>query len=103
MHLSRRIIAICAGIALLPLLAILLTAVLAGVLGCEVNEGGPTPCMAMGSDIGGLLSGMLTTGWFGLVTIPFLMLLVGVWSLVEAYVWGRQRRKSKRIARESNA
>lgn len=103
MHLSRRIMAICAGLALLPLLAILLTAVFAGVLGCEVSENFSSPCPVMGLDIGDLLSGLLTTGWFGLVTIPFLMLLVGVWSLVEAYVWGRQRRKTKRMARESNA
>ena len=103
MHLSRRIMGLIAGIALLPLLAILLTAVFAGVLGCDVNEGGPTPCVVMGLDIGDLLSGMLTTGWFGLVTIPLLMVRVGLWALVEAYVWGRQRRKLKRSTRESNA
>ncbi len=99
MHVSRRILALVAAIALLPLLGLLVTALLAGVLGCEVNESGPTACMMMGTDIGGVLSGMLTVGWFGLVTIPLLMLLVGLWSLVEAYVWGRQRRKSRRAAR----
>lgn len=103
MHLSRRILAIVAGISLLPLLGILLTATIAGVAGCEVNEGGPTPCIVFGSDIGELLSGMLTLGWFGLLTIPFLMVLVAVWSLVEAYVWGRQRRKARRANSESNA
>jgi hypothetical protein len=103
MRLSRRIMAVIAGIALLPLLAILVTALLAGVLGCEVSESGATPCVVMGTDIGEFLSEMLTTGWFGLVTIPFLMLLVGVWALIEAYVWGRQRRKSKRAARHGNA
>jgi hypothetical protein len=103
MRMSRRIMAILAGIALLPLLGLLVTALLAGVLGCEVSESGPTPCVVFGSDIGGLLSDLLTAGWFGLVTIPFLMLLVGLWALIEAYVWGRQRRKSKRAARESNA
>ena len=103
MHLSRRIMALFAGLALLPLLGLLLTGLVAGVLGCEVNEGGPTPCMVFGSDIGGLLSAMLTMGWFGLVTIPLLMGLVGIWSLIEAYVWGWQRRKSRRANRESNA
>ncbi|MEQ1670325.1 MAG: hypothetical protein ABL893_05665 [Hyphomicrobium sp.] len=103
MHASRRILAIIAGISLLPLLGILLTALLAGVLGCEVNESGPTPCMAFGTDIGDWLSGFLTLGWFGLLTIPFLMVLVAVWALVEAYVWGRQRRKTRRSARGSNA
>jgi uncharacterized protein YqgC (DUF456 family) len=103
MHVSRRILALFAGLALLPLLGLLLTALVAGVMGCEVNESGPTPCMVLGSDIGGLLSAMLTMGWFGLVTIPLLMALVGVWSLIEAYVWGRQRRKSRRANRQSNA
>lgn len=103
MHMSRRILAILAGISLLPLLGILLTALVAGIAGCEVNEGGPTPCVVFGSDIGDMLSGMLTLGWFGLLTIPFLMVLVAVWSLVEAYVWGRRRRKLRRAARESNA
>jgi hypothetical protein len=103
MRLCRRIMAIVAGIALLPLFGLLVTALFAGVLGCEVSESGPTPCVVFGTDIGGMLSDLLTTGWFGLVTIPFLMLLVGIWVLVEAYVWGRQRRKSKRDARENSA
>jgi hypothetical protein len=103
MHLSRRILAILAGISLLPLLGILLTALVAGVAGCEVNEGGPTPCVVFGSDIGEILSSLLTVGWFGLLTIPFLMILVAIWSLVEAYVWGRRRRKARRAARQSNA
>ena len=102
MHLSRRVIAFIAALALLPLLGILLTAMIAGVAGCEVNEGGPTPCLVGGTDIGGLLSAMLTTGWFGLVTIPLLMVLLGLWSLIEAYSWGRQRRKARRENRESN-
>jgi hypothetical protein len=99
MHISRRILGIVAAIALLPLLGLLTTALMAGVLGCEVSENGATPCIVMGADIGGLLSGMLTAGWFGLVTIPLLMLLVALWSIVEAYVWGRQRRKDRRAAR----
>jgi uncharacterized protein YqgC (DUF456 family) len=103
MRMTRRLMAILAGIALLPLLAILVTATVAGVLGCEVNEGGPTPCVVYGTDIGGLLSSLMVTGWFGLLTIPLLMVLVAVWALLEAYVWGRQRRKSRRASRESNA
>lgn len=98
MRLSRRIMTIMAALSLLPLVGILLTALLAGLFGCEVNEGGPTPCLIMGMDAGGMLSGMMTLGWFALLTIPLLMMLVGVWALVEAYMWGRQRRKSRRAA-----
>ena len=103
MHLSRRVLGFLAALALLPLLGIFLTAILAGALGCEVNEGGPTPCQVMNTDIGGLLSGMLTTGWLALITIPLLMVLLGLWSLIEAYAWGRQKRKARRANRESNA
>ncbi len=99
MHISRRVLAIIACIALLPLLGLLLTALIAGVTGCEVSEMATSPCMVMGMDIGDMLSNMLSGGWFGLVTIPFLIVLVGLWSLVEAYVWGRQRRKARRGAR----
>ena len=103
MHVSRRILAVLAGLALLPLVGILLTALVAGVAGCEVSEAGPTPCVVFGSDIGEILSGTLTMGWMSLLTSPFLMVLVAVWALVEAYVWGRQRRKSRRDVRETNA
>jgi hypothetical protein len=99
MHISRRVLAVIAGIALLPLLGLLLTGLIAAVTGCEVNEMGSIPCVVMGVDIGDLLSNMLSAGWFGLVTIPFLIMLVGLWSLVEAYVWGRQRRKARRAVR----
>jgi hypothetical protein len=103
MRLSRRILAILTALSLLPLFGVLLTALIAGTFGCEVNEGGATPCVVLGADIGGFLSGMLTLGWFALLTIPFLMLLVGLWALVEAYWWGRTRRKLRRAERESRA
>ncbi len=103
MRIIRRLMTVLAGIALLPLLAILVTAAIAGVAGCEVNEGGPMPCVVYGTDIGGSLSSLMVTGWFGLMTIPLLMLLVAVWALLEAYVWNRQSRKLRRAARESTA
>jgi hypothetical protein len=103
MHTIRRIMTFTAAVALLPLLAVLLSAVVAGVLGCEVNEGGPMPCVVAGIDIGSLLSSMMVTGWFALFTIPLLMGLVAIWGLLELYVWQRQRRKARRMARATNA
>ena len=103
MLFTRRLMAVLAGFALLPLFAILVTATVAGVLGCEVNEGGPTPCLVYGTDIGEVLSSLMVIGWFGLLTIPLLMALFAVWAVLEAYVWGRQRRKARRASRESNA
>lgn len=103
MRTIRRTMVILAVIALLPLLAVLLTATVAGLAGCEVNEGGATPCIVFGTDIGGMLSGLLVTGWFSLMTIPALMVLAGVWAMLEAYTWNRRRRKAKRQLRQAGA
>jgi hypothetical protein len=62
MRIIRRLMAILARIALLPLLATLVTATVAAVLGCEVNEAGPTPCIVYGLDIGSVLSSLMVTG-----------------------------------------
>lgn len=103
MRTIRRTMLILAVIALLPLLAVLLTATVAGIAGCEVNEGGVTPCIVFGTDIGGLLSSLMITGWFSLLTIPALMMLAGAWALLEAYTWNRRRRKAKRQLRQAGA
>lgn len=103
MRAIRRTMAILAVIALLPLFAVLLTATVAGIAGCEVNEAGPMPCMVFGTDIGGVLSGLMITGWFSLLTIPALMTLAGIWALLEAYTWNRRRRKAKRQLRQASA
>lgn len=103
MRTIRRTMAILAVIALLPLLAILLTATVAGIAGCEVNEGGATPCIVFGTDIGGVLAGLMVTGWFSLMTIPALMALAAGWALLEAYAWNRRRRKAKRQLRQAGA
>mgnify|MGYP003525239523 FL=1 len=92
----RRMMAIVSGLAMLPFLAILLTIALASLFGCEVNEGGPQACMVFGADWGGFLSGLLTFGWLGLVTIPFLMGIFIIWLSIEAFAWWRNRRKARR-------
>jgi len=94
---------LAAVLALLPLLAVLVTAITAGILGCDVNEGGPTPCLVAGSDIGGVLSSLMVMGWFSLMTIPLLMGLVALWAILEGYSWQRHRRKARRSARTTNA
>lgn len=103
MRTIRRTMWVLAITALLPLLAVLLTATVAGVVGCEVNEGGATPCIVLGTDIGSVLSGLMVTGWFSLLTIPALMILAGAWALLEAYTWNRRRRKAKRQLRQASA
>ena len=41
-----------------PILSVCVVAVIAGVCGCEVDEGGPHPCIIFGMDIGPLLCQM---------------------------------------------
>ncbi len=91
----KTVVGLCV-LAMLPLLFILLTALLAGLMGCEVNEGGAMPCVIGGIDFGGFLSGMLTMGWLGLITIPALMAVLGLWGLAEAGSHWRRRRKERR-------
>lgn len=98
MWLSRRIIAAIAALALFPLFVTMLTAMLAVALRCEVSDIGPTQCLIFGSDIGGVLSAAMNFGWVSLVTIPLLMAVVTLWTLVEAFVWHRRRRRSRHAA-----
>ena len=98
MRRTRQTVIGLSVLAMLPLFFILLTALFGGLMGCEVNEGGAQPCVIGGMDFGGFLSGMLTMGWFGLLTIPFLMAVLGLWGLAEAGSRWRRRRKERRAA-----
>lgn len=96
MRSGRRIIVAIAAFALLPMLIMMLVAPLAALLGCQVTDIGPTECIVLGTDAGGLLYAALNAGSFALITIPFLMLIVVLWLLVEAFVARRRRRKARR-------
>ena len=98
MQLSRRILAGLAGLALLPFAATFLTAVLAGMLGCETGDAGAEPCLIFGADAGGLLSGLLAIGGFVQLTIPLFMSLLAMWLIVEAVAVWRRRRRARRDA-----
>lgn len=101
MRICRYILTVLTVLALLPFLSILTTALLAGVLGCEVSDAGAEPCQILGRDAGGLLSGLLTLGGMVQLTIPILMALLLCWFFVEAVAWGRRRRKARRLAKRS--
>ena len=99
MRACRRVIIWLAGLSLLPMAAILLTAALAAAFGCEVIDDAPTQCLVLGANAGGLLSGLLSIGSLVHLTIPFLMLLLAAWAVVEGLAWARQRRKVRRALR----
>lgn len=53
-----------------PILSVLIASGLASAFGCHVDEGSAHPCMAFGTDIGGLLYTLFVMGWFFFLTIP---------------------------------
>jgi len=83
-------------LALVPLALIMLTALLALIFGCEVNEAAPQACNVLGFDIGALLGGLLALGWLGLLTIPALLYLAPIWLAAEAVAWLVRRRRHRR-------
>lgn len=94
----RTIIAILAGLCLLPFAGVLVSAMLAALFGCELNEGGPQACMVLGLDLGGVLSSMFVMGWMALITLPLLMGLLVLWAVVEGGVFWRKRRRDRKAA-----
>jgi hypothetical protein len=83
-------------LALAPLALIMLTALLALIFGCEVNEAAPQACYVLGFDMGAVLGGLLALGWLGLLTIPALLYLVPIWLAAEAVAWLVRRRRHRR-------
>lgn len=74
-------------LALGPFAAIMLIALLAAALGCQLNEAAPGPCVVYGADVGSLLSGMLVTGGLVQITIPILIALLAAWLVIEGVGW----------------
>ena len=71
-------------IAVAPFISVLTSAVLAGVLGCEVDEGSIHPCQFMGVDLGEILYFMAVLGWLGLLTLPAGALALWVWQMLRS-------------------
>lgn len=65
--------------AFLPIIGVALTALLADIFHCQVDEGSVHPCPALGMDIGGLLYGMGVMGWMALVTFPAMIAALVGW------------------------
>jgi hypothetical protein len=80
-------------IALLPVISVSLTYVIASTLGCSVNEGGATPCPFMGVDLGETLVTMMVLGWLGLLTLPVAGVAAAVWlaAWIGRLIWRRRQ------------
>ncbi|MGL4397609.1 MAG: hypothetical protein ACRCS9_13795 [Hyphomicrobium sp.] len=102
MRFIRRLVAVIAALCMVPFAAVMVSALLAALLGCELNEGTVEVCSVFGVDVGGMLSGLFVTGWLALITLPLLMLVVMTWLSLEAWVEWRKRRKVRRLERASS-
>lgn len=98
MRQVRRIFFILFLICLLPLVAALVSASIAAVLGCELNEASTSVCLIAGLDIGATLSALFVLGWVSLISLPMMMGLIGLWVLVELWAHWRTRRKMRKAA-----
>lgn len=103
MYFSRRTFVVLIGLCLIPLAAVMVSAALAALMGCELNEGVTNVCNIAGVDIGGLLSGLFVTGWLALITLPLLMCILALWALVEWGAWWRKRRRDRKAEINSDA
>jgi hypothetical protein len=58
-------------ISVAPMIVTLIAAVIAGALGCPLDEGSVHSCVVLGVDLGGALYAMGLFAWFVMFTFPF--------------------------------
>ena len=85
-------------LALALLVGILGAALLAPLLGCEINDTAVEACVLFGFDFGHLLSGLLLTVGLGEIIIPILAAVLMLWGAIEgvSFIFRRWRRASAR-------
>lgn len=81
--------------AVLPLIGMLAAGGLAGIGGCELNEGDVNSCILLGLDIGGPLYFLFVAGWFVFFTMPagVLAAIVSlvVYIVTKILIWRQKR------------
>lgn len=92
MKKTRLFFAVSSFIAASPIISVLLASMVASLAGCDLDEGSAHTCVIMGADWSDLLYAMFVMGWLGLVTLPFLGLLVPAWIITEVVHFVKKRR-----------
>lgn len=103
MRRTRKVIWTLIGLCLLPFLPVFLATSLAALLGCELHEGGARECSVLGLDIGGFLYPLFMSGWFALLTLPLLALMLVLWLLLEGGSLWRAKRRARKTQRSTEA
>lgn len=96
MRRTRKVFWTLIGLCLLPFLPVLLATSAAGLFGCELHEGGARECTILGLDIGGVLYPLFMSGWFALLTLPLLALVLLLWVLLEGGSLLRRNRRARK-------
>jgi hypothetical protein len=67
--------------------------------GCQLDEGGPHPCIINGTDYGETLYSLGLMGWVGLATCPLSILLVAIYLgvLLVLYLVRRNKQPHQRV------
>ena len=70
MRLAWILAAVLIVIGLAPVASMLTATSVASLAGCAISESFPQPCIVWGSDWGGVLNTLFTTGWLMCLTAP---------------------------------
>ncbi|WP_155983359.1 hypothetical protein [Nitratireductor aquibiodomus] len=78
----------------LPVISVAVSSILASWHGCMLHEGYSNPCMIAGADRGDMLYTMFVMGWLMLISLPFGMAALMVWTVATMIAVIRARRKA---------
>ena len=87
-------LAVIAIFAVLPQIIVYIASVIADLNGCSITDAGPTPCMVLGADRGGLLYDMAALVQVSFVVLPIGIALGFVWLcvlVISVMTWRRKR------------
>lgn len=77
------VIAFATVIGLAPLSGVITAALMATMLGCEINDAAQGPCRRFGLDFGPLLSNLGLTAGLGEIAFPIVSMLLAIWGVIE--------------------
>jgi len=89
-----QLLGLIAIVALGPMAIVYLASVIADLNHCTILDSGPTPCVILGQDRGGLLYDMASMVQVSFVTLPIGILLGFLWLsvlIISQMAWRRKR------------
>ncbi|MBS0234475.1 MAG: hypothetical protein JSR99_13430 [Proteobacteria bacterium] len=89
------VIAFSMVLALAPFSGIVTAALLAWVLGCEINDAAREPCRSLGTDFGPALSSLASTATLGELAFAILEVVIPIWMLIELVAFISRLRRTR--------